>query len=312
VKRSAKAGFPACLRKGPLRDAKQTRTPAIQWLEMKISDRFTDYGLIGGFFWLLQCSVWGFFSFARVGREDLLQRLITVLTRVPAAYVPSLVALLGALAIIAIFTTGLLLDLLGSSYFRNIEVRVFITHLRRNKRWLERVVDQHKDYIQEDWSQLLDAPRLWSKATLSVGFKGTLFWWNPRYRREYVSSVREGWGLLKPYTRVQAFLLSYVLLTSDAEKIELLSTQISLWNTSRAIATAMVLVAVQPTILLLRSAGSSSYYNFPFVAYAAQICLTGVAFAVVYSAHARVCSTLFALAYIVTSKTSVEIAKAAI
>jgi hypothetical protein len=25
---------------------------------MKISDRFTDYGLIGGFFWLLQLGIW--------------------------------------------------------------------------------------------------------------------------------------------------------------------------------------------------------------------------------------------------------------
>jgi len=49
-----------------------------------------------------------------------------------------------------------------------------------------------------------------------------------------------------PYTRVQSFLLSYVLLTAGAEKIDLLSTQMSLWNTSRAIATSMALVAIQP------------------------------------------------------------------
>jgi hypothetical protein len=278
---------------------------------MKISDRFTDYGLIGGFFWMLQCSVWGFFTFPKGGWDQLLQGLKPGLTEISTTalpYVPSLVALLGALAIIAIFTTGLLLDLLGSAFFRGLEARVFIAHLRRNKRWLESVMDQNKDYIQEDFLQLLDANPI--KKGLHTSIKLVMFW-KPHYLREYVNAVRESWRLSKPYTRVQSFLLSYVLLTSGAEKIELLSTQMSLWNTSRAIATGMALGAIQSTIIVFAYYGGNPD-EFPAMLYVLQLVLTVVAMTIVYSAHARVCNTLFAFTYVVANKTSVTAAKAAI
>jgi hypothetical protein len=123
--------------------------------------------------------------------------------------------------------------------------------------------------------------------------------WNPHHRQEYFRVVRKGWGLLKPYTRVESFLLSYVLLTPGAENIELLSTQMSLWNTSRAIAAAMVLGAISAILLATGSANSNDLALF-----LSYLVLLAVACAVTYSAHARVCSTLFALAYVIAGKTS--------
>jgi hypothetical protein len=60
---------------------------------MKISDRFTDYGLIGGFFWLLQCLVWGVGIFPIVGWDHLLQGVCKDFTYLNP-YIPFLAALL--------------------------------------------------------------------------------------------------------------------------------------------------------------------------------------------------------------------------
>ena len=115
-----------------------------------------------------------------------------------------------------------------------------------------------------------------------------------------------------PYTRFQAFLLIYVLLTAGVEKIELLNTQMTLWNTSRAIAAAMAIGAIEIGITPLLYIYKPGALNFSFFIFlAVQFALTGLAFAVSHSAYARVCSTLFALTYIVANKTPITIANAA-
>jgi hypothetical protein len=212
---------------------------------MKISDRFTDYGLIGGFFWLLQCAVWGTVGFPLGGWDHLFREFARDLTPFLLAiqpYIPFLAALLGALALTVVFITGLLLDLLGPAWFRTFEVAIFRENLRRNKRWLEQVIQQNQDYIQGDWSVLLDdAPRLWK---------------NP-------------WSEDKPYIRIQSFLLIYVFVTSGVEKIEMLNTQISLWTTSRAIAMAMLIGAIEvlapPILHFIRDDPSIS--PFPYIVF---------------------------------------------
>jgi hypothetical protein len=73
----------------------------------------------------------------------------------------------------------------------------------------------------------------------------------------------------------------------------------SLWNTSRAIAAAMVLGAISAILLATGSANSNDLALF-----LSYLVLLAVACAVTYSAHARVCSTLFALAYVIAGKTS--------
>jgi hypothetical protein len=192
---------------------------------MKISDRFTDYGLIGGFFWMVQVFIW-YALRPSISWNDVVHGLNSWLSSMPPAAVSPLVALLGALALIVIFTTGVLIDLIGSFYFRGLEVRVFIGHLRRNQRWLASFVSKNQGYLQEDWARLIDAPPVWSKAALLHSLKVYAFW-NRRYRRDYSGDLRAAWGLLKPYARVQSFLLSYVLLTPGMEKPDLLSAQLS-------------------------------------------------------------------------------------
>jgi hypothetical protein len=107
---------------------------------------------------------------------------------------------------------------------------------------------------------------------------------------------------MKPYTRLQSFLLSYVLLTPGIEKPDLLSAQLSLWTMSRAIATAMALGALFMTVKVF-----SNFENVPshlLFFYFAQIGLTAVSYAIDRSAHGRICTTLFSLVYLIAAKSS--------
>jgi hypothetical protein len=269
---------------------------------MKISDRFTDYGLIGGFFWLLQFALMATFGIRRFWLAGEVHSLETLLKDLPPGALPPLAALVGALALTAIFATGLLLDLFGSTYFRGTEMNVFIWYARRNALWVQRLFDQHKDYIQNDWSVLFSAaigvPH-WKKQ-ISAVIRLELMFWNRRVREEYASLISKGRATLQAYTEMQAFLISYVLVVSGSGNIEFLSTQLSLWTTSRAISTAVGLAALEP-ILFFSLFGSAPRAAF-FIAEGMAAILTWLAIAITRSAHGRACSTLFSLAYVTYEK----------
>jgi hypothetical protein len=142
---------------------------------MKISDRFTDYGLIGGFFWLLQCSLFAIVFFPMVWDPSFPPICKDLVAALSASSNPVLAGLLGALTLILIFTTGLLLDLLGSSLSRSIETNIFVKHLQRNNTWMGRLMQENGDYVQDDWAQLSGAPLTWSKENILIGFRAYMF-----------------------------------------------------------------------------------------------------------------------------------------
>ena len=80
---------------------------------MQIGSRFTEYGLTGGFFWICQ-----FILLWRSGQtQTLLSNLSTVQLQIAKDIPIPITSLVSALAIIAVFVTGLLLDLFAV-YFR--------------------------------------------------------------------------------------------------------------------------------------------------------------------------------------------------
>src|SRR5712691_8257560 len=104
---------------------------------MQIDRRFADYGLTGGLFLVCQLSLlWALGYWPTVLNE--LQAL-----RLPpdnSLLAPIITGFAGALAVIAVFVTGLILDLLAS-FFRNIEMKVFATHLGYNRDWLNDLIE---------------------------------------------------------------------------------------------------------------------------------------------------------------------------
>jgi hypothetical protein len=266
---------------------------------MKISDKFTDYGLIGGFFWALQVALVVSFGFGSVKSINW-GEFGKAVARIPSGVVSPLAAVLGAVVLIAIFTTGLLLDLCGSTLYFFAEMTTFQKHARHNDLWVGKLVNQHQDYIQNDWELILSAPSLlsFSWKALLISFKALLFW-HKRFRDEYVDAARQSWALRPAYTRVQTFLLAYVQLSPRAEKLDLLSTQISLWNTSRAISTAMLLVAVEPLLLYgWRATFDDVGLGSATLSYAMYLGMLLITWLITTAAFNRVCSTVFALAYI--------------
>jgi hypothetical protein len=160
---------------------------------MKISDRLTDYALVGGFFWILQSAAMIAETASGNTRwTNLLQSFEASLKDMPPGALSPLSALLGALALITIFVTGLLLDLFGSFSFRDSEMGVFIRCLHKNKRWLQRLSDQNEDYFQDDMATLLNALPMLSKKQLLVGLEGLGFW-KSKFRHEYAKAVRDTW-----------------------------------------------------------------------------------------------------------------------
>jgi hypothetical protein len=261
-------------------------------LDMKISDRFTDYGVIGGFFWMLQFALWASHS---SGWAGLLKQFTNTINLVPPSASPSFVALLGAVGLIVVFTTGMLLDLFGSAYFRTWEATVFTNHVRRHLHWFQKVMDLSKDYVQDDVATLL------ANLSLSVQMRMSLKlfrFWNSRDMANYWRSFRDAWRARDAYIRTQSFLLSTVLLGSEASKVELLSTQMSLWNTARAVAAATMFCTVE---LILFPGGFAlrrwMVPSGPF--FVLMLVCPFIAIFVSLSAYQRVCSTLFALTYIV-------------
>ena len=97
-----------------------------------------------------------------------------------------------------------------------------------------------------------------------------------------------------------------MLLASGVEKLELLSTQLSLWNTGRAIATAFVISSVEVGVawfVVLYGMDSRALSIYPQML-SCQILLSILSLSVALGAYERVCSTLFALVYIIKERES--------
>jgi hypothetical protein len=210
------------------------------------------------------------------------------------------VALLGGLGVIAVFTTGLVLDLLGSSYFRVVEMRIFVRHTRQHIHWFQRVADLNSAYIQEDCSLLLNTIPFVSQFRESLKLSLFLTTGN---EWDWVVLLRRGWQARRAYTRMQSLLLSYVLLTSGVDKLEMLSTQMSLWNSGRAIATALVISSIEVGVFLwfVLNVGAMGAIQIAIIM-ASQLFLSVLGFSVATSAYERVCSTLFALVYVISER----------
>jgi len=246
---------------------------------MKISDRLTDYGLIGAFFWMVELPAWalGFFphmSWANI--RGLWRIFVTVATN------PSLAALLGVLALVLIFFTGIVIDTFAAIVFSRAETKAFIGYMQRNESWMLGVMNENRAYIQDDWEQLVAALPYYSARGI---FKRLA------HRPKRGDRIRPEERSL----RIQGLMFSSVFLAPGMDKVELLNTQMSLWNTSRGIAGALILVSLLQ-LVSLRENHSFGYVAFFFF-------LVSVAFVAVIVArytYKRLCSTLFALAYLAT------------
>jgi hypothetical protein len=132
-------------------------------VRMKISDRFTDYGLFGGFFWLLQLAIWCVLE--AWTPMDLIHFIDANFKTLPM----SVTSLLGGLGLILVFVTGMVLDLLGSQLFKLVELGVFIDLVLQHFDWLVPFLKESRTYIGSDFDATHKKVRLTTAFTFNLG-----------------------------------------------------------------------------------------------------------------------------------------------
>jgi hypothetical protein len=260
---------------------------------MQIGSRFTEYGLAGGFFWICQfILIW-----CSGQTQTLLSNLSTVQKQIPEHLPIAITSLVSALAIIAVFVTGLLLDLFAV-YFRPTEMRIFCRHLVRNRDWLGQLIADHKGYCEADYEEF--ERRLGETSLAKDMWAGIaiLLFWNQERRQRYVGALKRGWawGLARPYERLWSFFASYVIVQSGSSQLSLLVDQYYLWRTGRAVSAALIILFLE--ILIVPRA-----YEFPFLlGFFFPLAVTVLAIVITLGTYSRLCFTLFALVYVTRDK----------
>jgi hypothetical protein len=223
--------------------------------------------------------------------------------------VQTLVAgLLAVLAIITVFTTGLVLDLCAA-YFIFWEMGVFKRHLDRNASWLIGLIEKYKEYSADDYQQLHDRFGIFfSKEAWLVSLDLFVFWKRER-RRHYFAMLRQipdRYRLIGAYDKLWSFLMSYVIIQSGSSQLSVLTDLIAQWRVGRALSTAMAIIIFEiyfGIILWVGPLPTNSFIRSIFLPlWLALWVLFILSTLLICSLYSRVCYTLFSLAYVTKQK----------
>ncbi|HEX9273342.1 MAG TPA: hypothetical protein VGA01_14135 [Candidatus Binatia bacterium] len=295
---------------------------------MQIGSRFTEYGLTGGFFWICQILFLTYTGQTKILLSNLSN--LSTLQRPLDWILPISSTAISALAIIAVFVAGLLLDLLAV-YFRPWEMQVFHQHLVRNRDWLGRLIVDHKAYCETDYEEF---ERKFGGSPVAKDRRarfGISLLWNRERRQLYAAArkqrreARKAWKGARPYERLWSFFASYVLVESGSSQLSLMVDQYYLWRTGRAVSMSLVIVFFEVQYLadwlaVIRANTSSPPVQFPPPGqhwYSAMprtfflLALITLAIMITKKIYSRLCFTLFALVYVTQDKRNVELQKTA-
>jgi hypothetical protein len=214
-------------------------------------------------------------------------------------FAPIITGFAGALAVIAVFVAGLILDLFAS-LFRSMEMRVFAYHLDRNSDWITALIEAHKAYCGTDYETFQRAfhelPSL-GRVGLHGAYVFTL--WKRESRLRYVAAMKVGWGwgIVRQYERLLSFFTSYIMVQFGSAQLTLMADQYSLWRTARSIAIALYLFLFETffAFSIAVSIETSSLALFVLLGTFLMIYITR-------GTYSRLCFTLFSLVYVAYDK----------
>jgi hypothetical protein len=278
---------------------------------MQMSRRFAEYGLTGGFFWVFQLTIFW------IGGEYR-GAIISLLNSLPAAEFPNhslldplVVGLSGAVAIIVIFVTGLLLDLVAS-YFKNFELNVFVRQCSKHAAWLKHLIDENDVFVGDEYRYL--AARFPGHSVLHFLIRPIAIW-----RREWWSELirlpdfRNLWTNAEKYERLWSFLYSYVMIRSRNAELNLLTDQFALWRAARAIGVSMIIsVGMWLVVTMSGEINMGPIHHDPAYNGINLLITVGlflpliVSMIITYSTFSRYCGTLFALTYVIHAEFDAE------
>lgn len=272
---------------------------------MRISDRFIDNGVTGGFFLAGQfilLALWGLTGWIKP---------LTDLT-VSSFLQPAVTTLLAALGIISIFFFGLLLDLLATRFspFIHEEIISMDSHLDHNQDWLEETLEKEDTYFKKGCDNFKAAyGSLFGAKKYNRNLYIRLFhhqWMELRHRSNQSDTAhQEEEKLIVNYYRLRYFFNSYVLLNSGLPQLDTLTDQVHWWRASRAICIATVVWVFEPPIVLLIWLAEAVFARqwLPdlatvvhfIISWPILFVLTFLTFSITNTAFARMCSALFSL-----------------
>jgi hypothetical protein len=261
---------------------------------MNISTRITEYSITGGLLWvnvflfatLLELSVgginlnaaskvWATWIAAMAPLKATLEMAL------PAALQSSLGTLLGALVIIVIFFSGIVLDLIAPLFFVPIELYFFRKWLvQKNRGWLDRLIAVNGEFIAADYQTFIGG-RL-------IDWKHPMAWFEER----------------RCFQKISAFLLSHIMVSSQAAALEEMMDRIHLWRTSRATSTSMVVLAVLLTFGPLAPLSRGVAHHPWMIATVVPLLLTLISALITLGTYSRMCLFLCSLAYSTTRRES--------
>lgn len=248
---------------------------------MNFGSRFTEFGMTGAFFWIGQLLV--LVNIDNTSAGDFISYWANLSNEfyetIPEAFRDSTTTLLTTFGVIGIFVTGLILDLISAPYtlFENILLN---RHIKKNNGWLEPLFKNFSREIHAIYQELLKAfykPLAFSPAN-------------------YVSRIK----LIGPCKRIQSFLFSFIHIFSSNSTSNILTDNMHLWRTSRAISSTLLILAVE-ILLLQKGIGEISFFAILF-----YTTLMLLAFSLTGISYNRMCHSLFTLACVTQKKHELE------
>jgi hypothetical protein len=243
---------------------------------ISLGAKYADYGLTGGFaicgqaallFWLAPERAHSIIA----GAPHVLG---TYLGQLPEGLVTPISAVITAVAIISIFFLGLVLELIGSvaAFW---ELRVFKEHLEYNRPWLSSLLSDYGAAPDKDIESIVS------------GF----------------GKLRSRLKLLKPFSRVESLLLSYVLAADSAPRLDLLRDHLQLCRISRAVSAVLYIFGFELVLIPCVQV----FLGYAPSGFSILLILLGVGFGPLAlflpkRAYERFCSNLFSIVLILSRK----------
>ncbi|MGC2164537.1 MAG: hypothetical protein WA632_00830 [Gallionella sp.] len=253
---------------------------------MKGWDRYADYAIVGGLFWIGMFVTSVASIYFNVGSSDNLIKLIATVDALQATHLINLhdsifdsifSSMLSALGVIAVFCTGMLIDLVSPAFTAPFEIYYFKRFtLERECGFIEKVFKgDTTSSMFRDYELLATTPILF--------YKGNNFnqWFMQRRR----------------YTKVLRLLITYCLQNSEAGVLEELKDRLVFWRTGRALGGSIVLVALTVNVLLMFSKNIDLRHQLAGIALLAV--LWGISGVFVMGQYTRMCNTLKSIMYLI-------------
>jgi len=266
---------------------------------MKISSRFAEYGLTGGFFWMCHLLVAYALGLRFPALAGLSTAAATWAAHAPQAATTVVTTLLAALAIIGVFVTGVLLDLAASILFI-VENKVFRWHVERDQEWLLPFFRRYSPYCADDLAEFL---RLKPPPNFISAVLPPL---SNAYRKALASSRAISIWVVAPHAaRLWTFLTSYVLFRSASAQHTLFSDQIYLWRSARSLSVTLLIIyfeaSIAPAYIVRLHPQIGGLFVSLFGLIAGAILLVCLGFIITGATYSRACDTLLAAVFVTSA-----------